>query len=84
MAPLLLMIQRIADSLNKYFESTFTQEDLTSIPVPTFKCDENISEVSQLCYTGTSWVHLKTTKPQALIDYTHSSSSPAPTLSVLL
>ena len=36
----------IADDLNKFFESTFTREDITNMPVPAFRYNESISNVN--------------------------------------
>jgi len=36
----------IADDLNKFFESTFTQEDITNMPVPAFRYNESITDVN--------------------------------------
>ena len=35
----------VAGNFNRYFESTFTQEDSSNIPVPTFGCEEHISKI---------------------------------------
>lgn len=35
----------VAKTLNHFFESTFTQEYLSHIPVPTFKSDESVSSI---------------------------------------
>ena len=47
----------VVDELNRYFESTFVQEDMSSLPVPSFTsegsiCDVNVSEslmLQKLC-----------------------------------
>ncbi|XP_065891034.1 uncharacterized protein [Dysidea avara] len=38
--------EEITDVLNRYFESTFTQEDLSYIPSPPFRSEESICDVN--------------------------------------
>ena len=36
----------VANDLNRYFELTFTQEDMSSVPVPSFGCEGSICDIS--------------------------------------
>ena len=37
--------QEVAETLNQFFESTFTREDLSSMPVPSFVSEDSISDI---------------------------------------
>ena len=37
--------QEVAETLNQFFESTFTREDLSSMPVPSFVSEDSICDI---------------------------------------